>query len=595
MIKLPSQNRSVLAMVLLSLLVVVFVSAWQYWQFRSGIKRLGSEQLAVLTHIPYQVSASSGEIERLFQSVIKSGPMPEASYIQLIDSAGLTVADYASGQLSPAGLTAEGGQLDGYQEFSAYVKHESMMGSVVRLVIASGWMDFLKSKAVGIVLGSMPAILIIWLMSFFSGRRELPLKQSFDVMQRLFSVIPHAESEVRNEVSESANLDNLTLLARSAEEYIATFESERSVFNTSTKVLAYQKAGSESILRSVPDGILVLDETGQVIFANQQFLRWYRLTEDSVVGKMPIDWCDRPELLGFLRRYSGMLARRAESGNIEMNPPGKPGASLSLTAFPMFSVRNEEQINNTLIVLSDITTEVMAQKARDEFAAALAHELKTPLHAIGMHAELLLGDEGEDSNIRVESANYINTEVEHISELVRNMLNITRIETGSLQINRKLTKINDLLNSAIDNLATTASENQITLHKDYPETMEPCYLDKDLLRVAINNLLSNAIKYNRTGGEVTVSYSENENNLILSVSDTGFGISEAEKSHIFEKFYRSDDIEVRERSGHGLGLSLVKEIIDLHNGSISVDSVKGEGTRFTVRLKRINVPLKEAA
>jgi signal transduction histidine kinase len=395
--------------------------------------------------------------------------------------------------------------------------------------------------------------------------------------------------------SDASTQPSLKVLLARAEVYLAEVASERTVLNTSTKVLAYQKFNAESILRSIPDAVLVLDESGQVTFANQQFLRWYQLQDESIVGTMPTQWCSDPHMLGFLQRYEGQPARRAEVGNPQSDPAGKPGATLSMSAFPMFSSRDEKHISSTLIVFSDITTQVMAQKARDEFAAALAHELKTPLHSIGMHAELLLGEDGDDHGLRIESANYINTEVEHISELVRNMLNITRIETGSLSINRKLTKLGDLLNNAMDNLETTAREQGVTIRRQLPDTVEPSYLDKDLLRVAVNNLLSNAIKYNRQGGEVVVSLSENDSNLVLTVADTGIGISEDDKQHVFDKFFRSEDEQVRHRSGHGLGLSLVREIVELHNGTISVESAIGEGSEFTLRIKRISVPLQEAA
>ncbi|MDO6460698.1 PAS domain-containing sensor histidine kinase [Granulosicoccaceae sp. 1_MG-2023] len=370
---------------------------------------------------------------------------------------------------------------------------------------------------------------------------------------------------------------------------------QKKVLTSSTRVLAYQKSNAESILRSMPEGVLVLESTGKVTFANQQFLRWYRLQPAEVLGKRPQDWCERDELAAFLNRFCGSLARRAERAPLDRDPPGKPGAFLSATALPMFSARDEGVINNTLIVFSDVTAEVNAQAARDEFATALAHELKTPLHAIGLQAELLLGEDGEDDSMRVEAANFIQQEVDHVGELVRNMLNITRIETGSLAINRKLTKITDLINNAIDNLEAMAADQHVVIQRHLPDSMEASYLDKDLLRVAINNLLSNAIKYNKPGGEVRVYLNESDAHMILTVEDTGLGIDESERAHVFDKFFRSEDSNVRERSGHGLGLSLVREIIELHNGTISLESEKGRGSTFTIRLKRMSVPLQEAA
>ena len=376
---------------------------------------------------------------------------------------------------------------------------------------------------------------------------------------------------------------------------VQTLRKESKLLKTSTRVLAFQKSNAESILRSLPEGILVMETTGQVTFVNQQFLRWYQLTSEDVMGKLPQEWCTRHELTAFLKRFCGTLARRSEKAPLDREPPGKPGAVLSAVAYPMFSARDEGTINNTLVVFSDVTSEVSAQASRDEFAAALAHELKTPLHAIGLQAEMLMDLEELDQATCVEAANFIQEEVDHVSDLVRNMLNITRIESGSLSINRKLTKFADLVNNAIENLESMAAEQQVVIQRHMPDAMEASYLDKDLLRVAVNNFLSNAIKYNKPGGEVRVSLSETDAQITMVVEDTGIGIPEADRARIFEKFYRSDDATVRARPGHGLGLSLAREIIELHNGTISVESEAGKGTRFTVRLKRMNIPLQEAA
>ncbi|MGB5517602.1 MAG: ATP-binding protein, partial [Gammaproteobacteria bacterium] len=119
-------------------------------------------------------------------------------------------------------------------------------------------------------------------------------------------------------------------------------------------------------------------------------------------------------------------------------------------------------------------------------------------------------------------------------------------------------------------------------------------LDKDLVRVCINNLISNAIKYNKPGGRIELIAEQDDMEVIIRVRDNGIGISAEDQHRIFSKFFRSDDDAVRERSGHGLGLSLVNEIVKLHNGKIQLNSNPGQGSEFVISFKKENNMLKDA-
>ncbi len=127
-----------------------------------------------------------------------------------------------------------------------------------------------------------------------------------------------------------------------------------------------------------------------------------------------------------------------------------------------------------------------------------------------------------------------------------------------------------------------------------PNEISSLYVDKDLLRIAINNLLTNAIKYSDITGTVTLSAEQVDNSIHIRVRDTGIGIDANEQHQIFEKFYRSNDENVRERTGHGLGLSLAKDIINLHHGKLKLQSVIGEGSEFTIILENNSSMLERA-
>ncbi len=125
-----------------------------------------------------------------------------------------------------------------------------------------------------------------------------------------------------------------------------------------------------------------------------------------------------------------------------------------------------------------------------------------------------------------------------------------------------------------------------------PHDLGVLSLDKDLVRISINNLISNAIKYNRPGGKVELSAEENETEIIIRVRDTGIGIAEQDQHSIYNKFFRSEDDEVRQRTGHGLGLSLVQEAVKLHHGKIQLHSTPGEGSEFIMRFTKESNMLK---
>lgn len=586
MTKLPFRLLLIVMVLLATSLVLASITVVKISNVTAESKIFAQAQLNLLSSFSNSELRSVTVKSKLLEPLVAASPISDRTFAQVLDKQGNVSASVGNTQtaINPSATV-----------FVTALIGNSVQYSKVRFGVDLGIVSIIRATFGELALYILPSILCFILYSFQLKRCQSPIDSNYSLMNKAFQFVPHNASLRAKKPGVAENNHNLKLLILSLHKHLKVLRADCTMLNTSTKVLAYQKTNSESILRSAPQGVLVLDETGQVSFANQQFLRWYRLDSEHVIGRFPSDWCERPDMKSFLSRYRGSVARRAESGSVEFDPPGKPDAYLSMTAYPMFSSKTEEHIQSTLVVFSDTTSEVQAEKAREDFAVSAAHELKTPLHAIGMHAEMLLTEDGEDKSLRVESANFINTEVAHIGELVRNMLSITRIEIGNLSINRKLTKLDDLLDTLLTSMQTNASEHDITLVKDYQKGMEPSFLDKDLLRVALNNLLSNAIKYNTPGGEVKVTVAEAEHSLTLTVSDTGLGISEEEKGRIFEKFFRSEDSRIREVSGHGLGLSLVKEIIELHGGTISVESTIGKGTDFIVRLKKINVPLKEAA
>jgi signal transduction histidine kinase len=271
---------------------------------------------------------------------------------------------------------------------------------------------------------------------------------------------------------------------------------------------------------------------------------------------------------------------------VDFAPAFSPERRVSVNGYPLFSPRDASAVLGTLVVCRDITSEGMARRSGAEFVAHVSHELKSPLNVIGMYAEQLLGEDGASKAFRVEAVNVIQDEVDRLSALVNNLLNITKIEMGNISVVRQRVKLGELLGDVLENVGRSGRAAGCKLQLDLPPELSPVSLDKDLFRVALNNLLSNAIKYSRPGGAVRLSAEEDPEEIRIAVQDQGLGIAPEDLERIFEKFYRSPDEDVRKRTGHGLGLSLTREIVELHHGRIEVRSRPGEGSEFTIRLRK---------
>lgn len=367
---------------------------------------------------------------------------------------------------------------------------------------------------------------------------------------------------------------------------IHALESEHDNLQTSTKLLSYKRERIEAMLQSLPEALLVLDESGTVSYANAHVESMLGLTRDEIMGRRPRDWCSVPEIIAFLSRYEARGSAGYGSDSLEFTPPTASDRRMALNAYPLFSPREPNSVFGSLLVFRDVTADNVAKQSRAEFVAHVAHELKTPLNVLAMYSESLQGEDGNSEEFRVEAVNVIQDEVERLSMLINNLLSITKIEMGSLDLVRQRVKLRDLLEDAFNTVSRNARAQDIQLNLDLPPDISPITVDKDLLRIAINNLITNAIKYNRPGGSVTLSADETDDRVAIHVRDTGIGIAEADQARVFDKFYRSLDEQVRSRSGHGLGLALARDIVQLHHGDLSLHSVLGEGTTFTIELDK---------
>lgn len=234
-------------------------------------------------------------------------------------------------------------------------------------------------------------------------------------------------------------------------------------------------------------------------------------------------------------------------------------------------------------VFYDITQIEHLERVRQEFFSNISHELRTPLTSILAFVETLEDGAMEDEENNRRFLGVIRRNAERMHHLIDDVLELSSIESGIIEINTKKLALAPLVREVFTNLSKKAKERQIKLINEVSDSAE-VFADAVRLEQMLTNLIDNAVKFNRESGSVTVSFSKNGTKDLICVADTGEGISGEHLQRIFERFYRTDRARSREIGGTGLGLAIVKHLARLHGGEISVSSNVGKGTAFSIEL-----------
>lgn len=343
----------------------------------------------------------------------------------------------------------------------------------------------------------------------------------------------------------------------------------------------------ESLLQTVLDtvevGVSVVDEEGEVVLTNsrQRFIQRRALPQGSTQAnecELLIFGPDRvtplpPELRPVRRTVQG----QSFSDQLVWFGTGDQQRAFSVTAR---SVQRQGGFQGSVIAFSDVTGLVNAVAAKEDFVANVSHELRTPLTSIMGYLDLALEDEEEIPAYVATSLKVALRNSEKLLELVSDLLSAA---AGPSSIKQQSTDLADLLRSSITSAAPRAEISKVKLISDFPAQL-PAFLDPQRIGQVIDNLLSNAVKYSPDGGRVSVSAWSTGDSVHFQVADTGIGMTAAEQTEVFTKFFRSGTSRKAAIPGVGLGLVISKNIVEAHQGTITLTSEVGRGTVFTVRL-----------
>ncbi len=329
-----------------------------------------------------------------------------------------------------------------------------------------------------------------------------------------------------------------------------------------------------SILASVGDGIVAVDAKGRVTLLNPQAAALLRLDQDSCLGRHIGE-------LGLPQAPVARFLQCVESGQaceVEFHA-GAPERQYVLHVAPVRPPTPEGW--GAVGVLRDVTEGRRLEQMRRRFISDASHEIKTPLTAIGGFASAIADGTAATPEQRIRSATLIVREVERLNRLVNDLLDLSRIESGAVQLDLEEVDVPDLIRSAVEAFETQSRERDIEVDVVVPDDLPRARGDSDRLYQVLVNLLSNALRFNRDQGRITIG-ARCENGFIrVEVSDTGPGIPAVELPHIWERFHRADASRARSEGGTGLGLAIVRSIVEAHGGQVSAESTPGVGSTFT--------------
>jgi two-component system phosphate regulon sensor histidine kinase PhoR len=331
----------------------------------------------------------------------------------------------------------------------------------------------------------------------------------------------------------------------------------------------------EAVIDSVTEGIVVLDERARLVLMNGMAQRLLGLPDGLPAGT------DLAAVLtaGQLEVLQPALQRRDRLIS-EINLPEPRQAIVRVAAVPVHD--DAACLLGRAIVLQDVTEERLLDNVKADFFTAMSHELRTPLSAIKGAAELLLDEELPATHERFVRT--IHRNADRLSRLVRDLLDISKLESGRVDLRLARVDLNEVVADAVAAVEPVARQQAQRLAVVASEPALVLVADNERLEQIVANLVSNACQYTQDGGEIVVSTWREGDEACLSVADSGVGISTIDQQHLFDKFYQGVSALTHKRGGSGLGLTIVKRLVDLHGGRIAVQTKLGVGSTFTVRL-----------
>jgi two-component system phosphate regulon sensor histidine kinase PhoR len=338
--------------------------------------------------------------------------------------------------------------------------------------------------------------------------------------------------------------------------------------------LTEERDRAGQIVGALDDGVLLLDGAGRLLLANPAARSWFGLRDDLRPGLPAQRVLGVPQISALAEQAAQADATVLGTCTVVFPEP----RTLAVRAFPL---ADRGPTGRIVITMTDITQRRRLEVLRRDFVANASHELKTPVAAVRALAETLTTALPDDPEAGRRFAERIAREAERLDTLVRDLLDLSRVERGTLDV--EPVDLVGLVKEVVGGHADLAEERRISLETDLRPGIS-MRGDRAQLGLLLSNLIDNALRYTPAKGTVCVRLDAAESRAVLQVADSGEGIPAGEVPRVFERFYRVDKARTRQTGGTGLGLAIVRHVAEAHGGTVRVDSELARGTTFTVTL-----------
>ena len=352
---------------------------------------------------------------------------------------------------------------------------------------------------------------------------------------------------------------------------------------------ALEKSGGGALAQAfsaLPDGIIYVTEESRFDYVNSSACRLLGWKEEDIADQS-LATAEGKGVAGKildLMRDALTADGSFEERSVTLDASDDDASDHTAYRVRILPLQRAQHPGECVVLIRDVSQQVRSEKAREEFITQVTHELRTPLTNIRAYTETLSSGMFDDPKVITECYNMITKETRRLSRLVEDVLSISQMEVGNIDLQVSDVDLKALLSEGIRDVRGLSDEKNIDIQLECPAKIEPLQGDRDKLAVVMNNLLGNAIKYTPENGQVIVTLHFAADTAVVSVKDNGIGIAPEDHDRIFEKFQRADDREVLNQTGTGIGLFTARELVRRHRGEIELVSEKGMGSTFIIHL-----------
>ncbi|MBW2612740.1 MAG: response regulator [Deltaproteobacteria bacterium] len=353
--------------------------------------------------------------------------------------------------------------------------------------------------------------------------------------------------------------------------------------------IAKEKSRRRGLINRLSDGVMATDDQERVVLANPAFMKMINFRGEKVIGHTVKSFINKPKLLDMIDKALSMPLDKFVELIEEIHFGGNGDMEETVLNAHCTPFRDRTGLNlGTITVLHDITALKKIDRMKSDFVSMVSHEIRSPMNSVLMQLKVILdGLAGEVSEKQAEILNRASKKINSLVEMASELLDLAKIESGLITLEKEAVQFNELLEEQCVFQQESAAAKNITIHFETTSDLPPVSANRQNMEEVISNLITNAIQYSPDGGTIDLAVTLENGYLCIHVKDTGLGMPAEDLERIFDRFYRVKNERTRYITGTGLGLPIVKKIIQAHHGTIRVESVEGQGSVFRVYIPHL--------